>query len=822
MGGIARTVGQLGAFMVGNMLAGPLGGAVGNTLFGMLFPPPKPMTPGTRLSDLMREGAEIGTPIKEFYGIMSTKGDVIDCGVDKHGVPAGIEEVVKNVKQPGATGGGAPPEQKDYTYYLTAAFLLGEGPLWVDQIKYEDAKGTHVLYDRWKAGQPDPKSAEWRTLWNAIASGAQPYITGSGKKKLVLTPEYAPNGELIAELSQHLRIYPGTEWQRPDTALQAIHGDKTCPYRGDAYVMVSHFGPIEGSLNFSFMVRSATTGRRQIIRRRLLGCGVAPERIALNSISGDLHGAARTQLEAPREICEKIAASQYHDLLFINGGFHDASRLNPATWQLGPGKLGAHVVSGRGDSEPPSRTDIKLKPVRDRPSSITIRFLDPNLNYEQNEVVAQRNSAEHENPMTIELPFAANPSEMLPLADITLDELWASDGAEEVALLPESIQIAPGNVLIYPDDTGLRRIRIVKQGLGTRGPLEMTGAPYDPGVYGIHRLIDNPIVPRLRVPEYAIPVVYLGDLPCFSDIRRTQPGIVFAATTPDASNWSGAQLLSDDSTGFGNASTDARATLGELLTAYSYTDTDLNRVRYDQTIRVRLLGHGGLASCAQSDLQRRANLLALGDLIVSYVQATPVPGLPDVYDLTGLWPGRYGTDWLQSVAVGTRVLKLTDEAGSLDGAITFVPVSLSKLRLGRALEVTAIDDPTATTGTLTYNLGGNNLRPPRVLDLWKSSDGLGGLVVSCFPRTRDWDSAEAFWAHGAGARETDPRRVTIALRNGASVVDTRTVDSATLPVVVSYSQAELTSWFGSVPTTLSGSVWHEGAFLRGQENVFTI
>lgn len=826
MSGIVRTVAQVGAVALGTSIGGPVGGAIGNVLFNLAFPMgSSASTATTQLSDLMREGADYGSPIKQFFGVMPTKGDVIDCGVDADGVPAGIEEVITEQKVKRGTGKGPKQAdtQKEYTYYMTCAFLLGEGPLYVDQMIIEDASGDHVIYDRYAAGMPTPPSPNateatlnaWHNYWNAIQAQEAPYVQGTGLK---FTPEYE-GGELIAELSQTVRMYPGTERQKKDTALQLIHGEKTCAYRGRSYVMFNRYGPLDGSTSVRFIVRNPVTGRREIIIKRLGDAGVSTSRILLNSIGGTVYGAAVTQVEPARNLCESIAASTFHDLIFINGAFRDASRLNPATWTIPKGKLGAYILN-KGSGDFPDKTKIEVKHEKEMPSGVRIKFIDIDLNGEENEAVANRNSAQYENEILIQLPIAARLDDISRLADIVLDELWSQVGSEQIALLPSFIQIAQGNVVNYFDDDGnIRSIRIGGQQLGTVGPLEMTGVPYDAGVYGIHRIVVGQERPRNEATVYVAPNFYVGDLPVFDESYENKIGFVVGASTPNGSGWSGAVLESEGTNGIGNTSLPFKSITGKIVNAFSYNESHIGQFNEEMTIRVELDGFGELRSTTPSLASQDANLLAIGDLLVTFLDAEPVE--ENVFDLTGIMPGRYGTDWIQELPEDTKIMLIRDDMGDMSGGMAFVEVPTGLINKPIPFEVYSSGDPTATTGAQSITVAGNTIKPPRP-SIIKMNNSEGGLSVWVFPKTRAWESSETSWFTGLHPRETDPRKVTVVLKNGVTVVDTRTVTSVDLPVKIDYTNAELVTWYGEVPEVLTGSVYHEGVLTRGQERQFAI
>jgi hypothetical protein len=831
MSGIVRSVGSIAVSSIGLALGGPWGAAAAGIGFELLFPQAVPGKPGTTIPDLFRDGAEYGAAVKQVFGLVPMSGDAIDCGINPNtGDQAAVEIVTTNVKQKGGTGKGAGgATAKEETGYLTVALLLAMGPVYVEQMLVTDSSQSGaVYYDRYNSADsdmPDPQADPdgWRAFLVTQFDGSATYkpgvFTNSG---ITLTPQYAADGSLMAELSQNLRFYAGTEYQVADSTLAAIHGSGAVPYRGQGYVMLNSWGPLNGDTSFEFHVRSLIDGKLQVIRKVILDGGYPENRIKLNSISGKVIGCARAQVEPPRQMAEQIAASAFHDLSVIGPSLHDISRLNPATWVLQPGELGARVIAaGNGqEANPPSLVQANLPAPRDRPTRLVLQFLDADSNLQQNQVVAERDSAGHENTVTVSWPFAMHNGEALRMVDVLLDELWAQSATDKLTLLPNRGQVAVGNLLIFDpgDGTGIHQVRVNKRNNDPMAVLSIEAQSYDPGVYGIHRVVTIDPSPRPTVQPYQAPDFAVLDLPALNSSMQDTAALIFAAA---ATPWGGAVL---DSNALPRTVVTLRAVLGTLLTDFSYTEEQAGRFNYDLTIRVQLVD-GELVTATEDAVRDDANQIALGNLLVSYVTATPVSGHARQYDLSGIWPGRYGTDYISSVLTGATVVVMTDEVGDQAPGLTLIPVSLSRVGTAASYEVQALPDPTATSGTQTITPNGNSLRPSRVNDVSKISDGAGGYILRFHPRTRDFESANAFWVHGRAPREIDPRRYTVVLLDGVTEVSRQVVtwpDSSEYPVEVTYTAAALTTMFGSVPDTLSGSIWHEGTYLRGQEKEFEV
>jgi hypothetical protein len=795
MAGLTRSLGQLAVFGIGVAIGGPTGGAIANTLFNILVPPVNAY-PATRIDDLLRQGVSIGDTITKHYGVMPGTLGLIDCGYDDKGVAAAIEEVATTKKKGGIFGLGA-KKVTTYEYFLTGAFIVGEGIVYVDQITMTDSDGDKIIYDRWNDGQPEPRSFEFRDLWKLIAKGAHAYITGQGYE---LTPVF-DGGKMIAEISEELRLYPGTERQQIDSKLAEIHGENAVPYRGTGFVMFNHM-KINGTPQFKILARGETDDIREIIIERFTGVGVPLSRIKIESLSGRIHGMAIAQIENARNAVDKLAALYFCDISFLNGAFRDLSRLNPFTWYLKKGEQGAYVVDDKGDF--PSKRDITVKNEKSFPSSLTLSFIDPAENYEKNEAVSYRSSALFENPITIDYPFAIEFEDAQRLCDVMLDELWADEGTEKISLLPEHAQIAQGNVIVYEDATGTRAIRVGTQENGTKTALDQTGTKYDPTVYGIQKLITNTAKPRPTAPVYLTPVYYIGDLPALHADTRAALGVWVGAGTQEGARWDGAMLVSTE-LGLDEELVES-AMIGQLVGSYTFTEKEWRVWNEEMVIRVQLLTKGTFSSASESQLADNGNLTALGNMVFSYRTAIPVS--EGVYDLEGILPGRFGSDWQagQVFAEGTKVARITDENGD-DLGLEWFEIPSSSSGQNKAVELYAAQAPAKTTGNVAFTPNGYALKPLRP-EIGRDRSETGDVTFYIWPRTRDFDGSAKALSSGQSQVETDGKAATLELLNGDAVVSSASYGQGELPITATFTAAQLEGFYGAgnVPAKIKGTV----------------
>ena len=196
-GGTGRSLGRaglvIGLGVVGNSIApgvgGAIGAAAGGILSNQLFPPeggPDSASIGPRLGDSQIQGSSYGKPIPLVFGTDRIAGNVIQSS-------AIIEtEHTNSINTGGGKGGGggAKSSQTTFTYSVTLAIYLGEGPL----------VGIKRIF------------ADRQVIWDPL----NPIL----------------DNPLI------FKFYPGDESQLPDPDLEALVGIGNQPaYRGYAYVV---------------------------------------------------------------------------------------------------------------------------------------------------------------------------------------------------------------------------------------------------------------------------------------------------------------------------------------------------------------------------------------------------------------------------------------------------------------------------------------------------------------------------------------------------------------------------------------------------------
>ena len=213
---VGTIVGAVIGFWTGGTSYVALGAAVGGATGGAIDPPKGPKIVWPRLSDLSVQTASYGAPIPRVYGTVGLYGNVVWIENNQ------LLETEKT--EGGGKGGGGKPETTTYSYSVTCAILLCEGPIVGVRRIWAGAK---LIYD---AGDSTPESI--------IASNA----TLAG-----------------------ITIYNGDDTQMPNARMQMTLGaGNVSAWRGKAYVVIEDFqladyGNSMLGCPFKFEVMSAAT-----------------------------------------------------------------------------------------------------------------------------------------------------------------------------------------------------------------------------------------------------------------------------------------------------------------------------------------------------------------------------------------------------------------------------------------------------------------------------------------------------------------------------------------------------------------------------------
>lgn len=771
MSGIRQIAGLLTGVAFGFLGPGFSAGrfAAGQLLGDLFFGEGQPAQQGSTLGDLnLQQQGEYGRFLFEYFGTIKTQGiGIIDCRhVDGKAAP--IEVVEETTGGGGGTGKKAvQPETINQVGYLSAAFGWGKGIWRTDKLIWQDGGGERVIYDR---------------------DGAT-----DAEKGYVLTDEFDTLGNLVAELSDGLELWRGWPTQPTSATREAWHPEGVSADRGIAYTILKNFRITQTGTLTCIGTRlqpdgSAFNDSREIVEYRIEAAGVPARRHHLTQITGTVSGWAITRREAAIESISKIATLGLYDCpVPVDGLLQDRSRANPLYHPIPESDLGAQVWSGNDDS-PPDLIKIQMRNIRDFPSQVVLRYQDMNNNWEEGTAIARMETAQHENVVEVEFPAAGEGEAMTRLAYVILYEGWAGAYDAEISTLPKHTRLAPGDVVLAQANNRVYIFRAAEWHHAPEGLIVVAGPAYDGGVYGQYKVTEQFVAPPLAVSTYDAPEVILLDTVALDNTMAESAGMLVAAGVQSGALWPtrGAQVQFSDAS-LGYVDLPRRATIGTLQD--TYTVGDPTRFDYGTVLTVAFNSvNDALADASEDDvLNKKANTLALGELILQFTQATQVS--PTTWDITGLLPARKGSDYIESVASGSRVVKLTDESGAQSPAVVFHALPYSAI--GSEIEYTALMNTSAAEndGTQTFTYEGNNLKPLAPSRVRIVERDLSTLRLMWDERTRSEDGAS--WALRPAS---DPTRFEVE------------VEGVTKTVSALEAEFAASEFGGTIPSVIDGSV----------------
>lgn len=792
MGNMGRLAGQLAFGVAGGLLGGPTGFAIGNLIGGLLFGQ-RPQKPAASSVDKLRiPQTQAGVMFPLMYGDTCVEGEKagwrsagiwIDC--DKDG---GITQSTSSDGTRHGTLGGHREESEETQYFLTGALAIADAvvaPVIVDKITVND----ETIYDRF---------------------AAEPGYT--------LTDELVA-GDVVGEISDELELWRG-DWRQPvSTILTQVHSPDLVPaYRGIAYLVFKNL-PIKTQPTITVVMRNGIQGLRAIVKRHLMLANIPEANIRLCAIAGAIPGAFQNNVGPPRALAEQCARYAGCDLVEVDGVIADTDRSNPYQTTLTRDEL-----SARDTLDMTPTVTIATEPDDELPSHLRIRYQSLNLNWDDDEAEGVRHTSAHYNVETVELGIVSNKREMAKRAQMWLDERWAERYSIEIALPRPRIKRIPGNVFTVPLPNGETiKMRLGQQNLGNI--LACEGRSWEGGVYTNHPTHDQGDRPGLTNDVYLTPIMFMADTVPLTDFMADRAGFLLAASTDIIHPWAGAYFASGGLQGLGNMVLPVAAEMGDTDSALTLGSG--NQFDYTRTLRV-IMQRGALVSATEAEVRAGANVLAVQDgagsaRIIQFVTSTLFTDVPlPTYDITGLLDGRKGSDNGGTIASGARCCLLADESGTPSSAVKFLDLSLSKIRVARDWAVKSRGFGSGFGATQQFTVNGNSLKVLSVVRPTASPVAPRGSVdvaLTWDPRTRYEDS---FWLTGALPRASDPEDYDVVLYTDSSAVAIAHTRRVTGAVTTTYTAAELTAIFGSVPAELTGDIYGINGYVgRGFPRRFT-
>lgn len=663
--------------VVGTAIGGPLGGfigaQIGSVIDNQLFASDME---GPRLDDLSVSASTYGSPIPLLYGPQNrVSGNIIwSTGL------------IETKEKEGGKGG---PSVTTYSYRVSLAMALGEGPL--NGIK---------------------------RIW--------------GNSKLIY--DAGASGDTHAVFDT-LAFYSGDGTQDPDPTIESYLGVGNTPaYRHTAYIVLkdlqlADFGNRIPNIEVEVEAHPSITvaGVIKDISDRAGVDKIYASSLARDEVKGYVVGRATTAAAALRP----LSLVYNFDAVEHWGQVRCVKRGGQMRATIETGDLGA--VQGGNDPAEPIR--FEREPDMAMPQEAAISFSDPDLDYQKNTQRARRLLGSSENNLSHEAPVTITADEARQFADRVLWEAWAARRSAKFALSDKYVHLWPADVVGVFVDGQVVPFKINRATRGANAVIDVDGLFEDaeiynspaPGTAGI--LPDNPL--RLPGPTTLV----MMDAPILQS-ADDDAGFYWAATG-ELPGWRGAEVLrsTDGGTTYDVMSpVRVRSVIGDVAAALPAGPAEF----WDRanTLTVDLVFEDDqLESIDELNVLAGANAAWLGSPdgqdgeIIQFATATLVA--PGTYELSDLLRGRLGTEHAIDSHGPDEVFVLL-ESGLL-GRSDFSAADWDKQRHYKPVSILKTEaDTTAQTFTNT----GEGKRPLSPVHVRGERDGSDNLTVTWVRRSR--------------------------------------------------------------------------------------
>ena len=456
----------------------------------------------------------------------------------------------------------------------------------------------------------------------------------------------------------------------------------------------------------------------------------------------------------------------------------------------------------------------------DVPLDVTVTYVDPALDYQQNSQHRKRNHKTTTKKSTtqsiINLPFVMTKDDAIQLAD---KFTWLSELERQSfdwnAWKALYMLVDPTDVITLNYE-GLQFIaRTIKNSIGQNYAVEISGVNQDANAYlstmsGAPQSGFNPGSPA----QFGPTLLYLMDTTLMQD-KDASPvglsGMYYAFASPVPSNPGAVLYESSDQLTWNDVSFASDHIAYGFTTSVLAAPTSPWRWDYVNTVTL-FFGQPGitLSSTSALNVYNGANGVLIGKELVQYQNA--VQNTDGSWTLSNLLRGRRGTEW----ACGSHVIGETCFFPQVNGGLHRVVMNPNLIGLVQYWKAITVGSDLNSGSSLTATLAGNDVKPYTPVDVQGTKDGTGNLVIQWQRRTRigAGNSIAGTWPVSEATESYD-----VVITDSLGVVK-RTFSNVTPPgggwsgpafPHVTYTAAEQVADFGSVQSTYYLQVFQNSA-----------
>lgn len=355
-------------------------------------------------------------------------------------------------------------------------------------------------------------------------------------------------------------------------------------------------------------------------------------------------GAIRSAIEPLQAMYPFDAIQQGYKIKFVPRGGSSVATIDDAD-------LGAKSFGGKAEQ----KLIIGREMDSQLPAALSVKYLDADREYEQNEQRAERLNTDAISLEAIDVPIVMSANEGAAVAERLLYMRWLERHDLSFQLPPTYAHLEPCDIVTLPSDYTSHDVRITGISYNPDGLMEVSGRYNNAALYTTTFAAGDggqagPSTIKLAGPS----ITTLLDIPCLTDAMNT-PGFV-GIVSGYMAGWPGGALMR--SADAGQTWTSIQGYVPPAATV-GYAETVLPApasaalIDKASVFRVRL-NTGSLSSVTEAQMLNGANHFAIGadgrwEIIA--VQTCDLQG-DGSYLLSNLLRGRFGTEW----AMGTHLV----------------------------------------------------------------------------------------------------------------------------------------------------------------------
>ena len=520
----------------------------------------------------------------------------------------------------------------------------------------------------------------------------------------------------------------------------------------------------------------------------------------LSDLTEDVRGYRIASVSAIRGGLDQLQGAWPFDVVQSGYNIRFARRGKSPVTVITSDKLGA--VSSAGQSVPQLSNVREMDSVL--PSKVTVKYLEPERDYDQGEQVAERINTPTVNTQTVEMAIVLTADEAAQVADVLLYMYWLERYDVKFTLPPEYLYLEPADVVTVEADGATYELRLTAITYTAEGALECQAKYNNAAIYtstaqGYSGSSTSQGITLSGPTRYE-----LLDIPTLAD-QFDQAGWPLAMTG-FTSGWPGGVLMrSDDS---GQTWTDVAgvtspgAIMGQAVSGV-LSAAPSDRIDKSGSLTVNL--SRDVFSVTELQMLNGQNHFAYGrdgrwEIIAAQ---NCVQNLDGTYTLTDFLRGRFGTEW------ATGLHASADSIISLNiYTLQWVGMNINTIGLARSWRGVTLGAAVDSDASRNVTYQGVNLKP--LAPVYLNGNRLSNnWTLTWIRRTR------------VGGELRDG--VDVPLGEASEAYDVEIYDGAgyanvkrTIAVssqTASYSSADQTTDFGSAQSTLYLKIYQKSAII---------